>query len=167
MSDTLVRTTGGGISIPTRPITTVRSSGNITAAITAAWADLDDTGSASSRDLDCVLPNMSIGSKFDFRPVFSSSSANASFLGNVAVILDGAVVRRCFDATLGFLPWAMSANVAAQLNCRCPIQTVQSGDLSSNGSLRLRFQYILATNTRVMTAAPSSPMWMEARGPLV
>ena len=145
----------------------IRASGIITAAVAAAWTDLDNGGTAASRPLDVVLPGMSVGDKFSFKPNVSVASASGGWLANVAVVVNGAVVRRLFDATFGHLPWSVSSAVAGYVIDQPPLQVVQTGDLESGGQLRLRLQYIQATAARTVNATAGIPLTLEGRGPFV
>lgn len=144
--------------------------GNITLAVSAAWKDVEDNtgggGSASARGLDVVLPDMVIGDAFVVRPVMNVGSSTGGFLMNATIYVAGVVVRRLFDATFGYVPWSLGANVSRDLVDWSPRQVVQAGDLEADGSLRVRFQYILATAARTLGATNSVPAWSEGRGPL-
>lgn len=150
------------------PVQVQRTSGAITASVTAQWTDLDPGGTAAARPLDIVLPNMSEGDFFDFRPIFSIATANGGWLLNLVVVVNGAVVRRCFPPggfDFGFIPWAAVANTAKDINMPTPRLSVQAGDLE-NGSLRLRLQYTQGSVSRTVQADTTSPLWLEGRGPL-
>ena len=153
------------ISRATSPLQVLRTSGNITAGVAGAWTDLDDGGTAAARPLDVVLPNMAIGDPFDYRPIFSAATVTGAWLGTLAVIVGGAVQRNIFDATFGFLPWSIPSAQGKDIIALTPRLTVVAGDLE-NGSLRLRFRYIQATNARTINAVAGIPLIMEGRGPL-
>lgn len=146
------------------PVQVSRTTGNITAAVVAVWTDLDPGGTVAARPLDVVLPNMQEGDGFDFMPMMSLASAVGGFLGNLAVIKAGAVHRRLFDTTYGYLPWSAATGQAKDIYTRSPKMVVQATDLE-NGSLRLRFQYIQVTAVRTVNAVSIIPLWLEGRGP--
>lgn len=147
------------------PVQVTRTSGNLSAVVSAVWADLDSTGTAAARTLDVVLPNMSVGDNFIVRPIFTANAITGGFLMTCAVIVGGAVQRNLFDATYGFFPWAIPTAASKDVNAPSPRLTVVGGDLE-NGSLRLRLRHQQATNPRVINAVGGIPFFFEGRGPL-
>lgn len=147
------------------PVQVMRISGNFDVAVSAAWADLDPGGTAAARPLDVVLPNMGVGDGWDFKPNLTLGTATGGFLMNLAIIKAGAVHRRLFSNAYGFFPWSAPSGQAKDLFSPIYRQNVQEGDLE-NGALRLRLQYIQATNVRPVNATVDIPLVLEGRGPL-
>lgn len=146
------------------PVQVSRTSANFNAAVSAVWADLDPGGVAAARPLDIVLPGMAVGDGYDFKPNLTLGSVTGGFLMNLAIIKAGAVHRRLFSASFGFFPWSVPTGQAKDVFAPIYRQVVEANDLE-NDALRLRLQYIQATNARLVNATTDIPLVLEGRGP--
>lgn len=145
-----------------RPIIVRRTSGDITLAISAVFADSDTTGTASARTLDLVFPNVTAGDVISVAPNLYMPSAVNATIHTFATIVAGAVVNRAGGA-FGVPTWGAPANGVGKIIGEYSY-VVQAGDIEA-GSVRVRMQHILASATRTVKADTNTEWYVEGRGP--
>lgn len=150
------------------PVIVRKSDANLTLAVNAAYQDVDPSGTASSRDLDIVIPNVAVGQWVDFVMNILVTSSTVACAFDVFTVVSGAVVHKFGSPTSlsGPTPsaWFAEANksLAAQGSVAYQIQT---GDVE-NGSVRLRVRSLQASGAaRVIFSAGGGLFLAEGRGP--
>lgn len=147
------------------PITAEKTDADLPLVNTSGtWTDLDPNGTASSRPLDVVIPNVTAGQwvRLEMLGLYSNTAAIAKL--DAATIVDGAAVNRISgDTTNGVLTWIGLGSTFSKIAGGISYQ-VQAGDLD-DGAVRLRIQYISNGAKTIYAATAGYTLRIEGSGP--
>lgn len=150
------------------PIVVSKIDANLTLIGNSTWKDFETAGSAASRPMDVVIPNVKATDWVSINAdAFYGNEASNVFV-TMATIVGGAVVNRFRAAnTLGVQSWTGLASAFSKMAGQAHYQLV-AGDIE-NGAVRLRQQYFITTGQPNHTVFASAGFaWtLEGRGPFV
>lgn len=146
-------------------VTVEKTDAFVTLTQTATWADVPFGGTAAARDLDLVLPGVSVGDWVEVTPSLyvPTNAANGAQL-DIAVIVAGEMVHRFGTDGAGISTWGVFTGTRSDITGARRYQ-VQTGDIE-DGSIRLRLIYKNG-NGRTIFAGSGYAIRLEGRGPLV